>query len=341
MDLDLAFSKGDPDKPAIIFIHGIGMDKNIWLDPLKSRILGGRLPLKVILGKEPSSKDSGFCDYKQKKRIKYFSAGIEPDSFETLYHDLKLKRYTVITWSQKRPSGPIDSVVSELEEVIRIAKKFTKAGIILIGHSRGGIIARKYLMKKDCSIIGLITISSPHKGSSLAEVACYLKPVASLITPFFRDVEKGTLLSSIKHILDFLESQALKELLPDSPLINSLKDEPLDWIYYISIGGTNPTLFSLYRWRWERLKEGSSFRYILKPYRIFSIPDIFHKVIPDKFYPEEIEKGKGDGLVSAESSEIPWSNEHHNFPLNHAQLLFDKEVRDLLIKKIEKISVLG
>ncbi|MGB9715345.1 MAG: esterase/lipase family protein [Thermodesulfovibrionales bacterium] len=338
MDLDLAFNEGDKDKPAIIFIHGIGMDKNIWIDPLKSRILGGRLTLKVILCKEPSSKDFGFCKDMPKKRIKNYSAGIEPDSLETLYDDLKIKRYTVITWSQKRPSGPIDSVVSELEEVIRIAKKLTNAGIILIGHSRGGIIARRYLMKKDSIIRGLITISSPHKGSSLAKVACYLKPVASLIAPFFRDVEKGTLSSSFKHILDFLKSKALNELLPDSPLMNSLKDEPLSWIYYISVGGTNPTLFSLYKWRWERLKRGSSYQWVLKPCKIFSVPEIFHRVIPDKFFPDEIKNGKGDGLVSAKSSEIPWNNEHHNFPLNHAQLLFDKRVRDLLVEKIDEIS---
>lgn len=337
MDLDIAINKGNPNKPAIVFIHGLGMDKNIWIDPSKSRILGGRIPLATLLSKRPAVKDFGFCK-EEPKKTSIISTGEQHKVIKTLFNDLYQKNYSVLAWSQNRPAGPIDAIVSELEQVIKSARKMTNAGIILIGHSRGGIIARKYLMEKDSSIRGLITISSPHKGSSIAKVACYLKPIASLIDPFFKNVDKGKFSSSIKHILNFLKSNALKELLPNSPLISSLKDEPLEWVYYISVGGTDPTLFCLYRWRWDKLKEENSWRWILKPQELFSVPEIFHKVIPDKIFPDEIKKGSGDGLVSAESSKIPWSNEHYEFALNHAQILFDKGVRDLLIEKINKIS---
>jgi hypothetical protein len=165
-----------------------------------------------------------------------------------------------------------------------------------------------------------------------------LKPLVSFVSPFFSGADKGTLSSSVKHVLDFLKSKALKELLPQSSFLKSLKDGPLDGIHYVSLSGTKPTLFSLYRWRWNSVREDKSYRWSLRPEEIFSIPEIFGKVIPDKFYPAEITDGKGDGLVSAESSKIPWSHEHYNFSLNHAQMLFDKDVRDLLIKTIEKIS---
>jgi pimeloyl-ACP methyl ester carboxylesterase len=338
MNYDIELIRGKIDKPAIVFIHGLGMDKNIWVNPSKSRILGGKLSLKVFLGKKPSSKNFGPCKNIPQKKVIEFSTGEQPEAIETLFNDLRLKGYAVITWSQKKPSGPLDSAVSELEEVIKVALDKTKAGIILIGHSRGGLIGRKYLLRKDRSIRSLITISSPHKGSSIARTACYLKPLASLISPFFKNAEKGTFSSSIKHVLDFLKSKALKELLPESSFLKSLKDEPLDWIYYISIGGTDPTLFSLYRWQWDSVKENRQFRWFLKPEELFSVPEIFQKVIPEKLYPEEIKKGKGDGLVSAESARIPWYNEHFDFDLNHAKILFDKDVRDLLVKKIERIS---
>ena len=314
------------------------MDKNIWVNPSKSRILGGKLPLKVFLGKKPLIKDFGHCKNIPKKKVSELSTGEQPEAIETLFNDLNLKGYAVITWSQKRPSGPIDSAVSELEEVIKVALDQTKAGVILIGHSRGGLIGRKYLLMKDRSIRSLITISSPHKGSSIARTACYLKPLAALISPFFKDPDKGTLSSSVKHVLDFLKSKALKEMLPESPFLRSLKDGPLDWVYYVSIGGTDPTLFSIYRWQWESFKEDKQFRWFLKPDELFSVPEIFQKIIPDKLYPEEIKKGKGDGLVSADSARIPWCNEHFDFDLNHAKILFDKDVRDLLVKKIERIS---
>jgi hypothetical protein len=165
-----------------------------------------------------------------------------------------------------------------------------------------------------------------------------LKPLVSFVNPLFSGADKGTLSSSVKHVLDFLKSKALKELLPQSSFLKSLKDGPLDGIHYISLSGTKPALFSLYRWHWDPVSKGKSYRWFLKPKELFSIPEIFQKVIPDKFYPAEITDGKGDGLVSAESAKIPWCHEHYNFSLNHAQMLFDKNVRDLLVTSIEKIS---
>jgi pimeloyl-ACP methyl ester carboxylesterase len=339
MNLDIALYKGSVEKPAIVFIHGLGMDKDIWVDPSKSRILGGRLPLNIFLRERPPVKDFGISKYKPKKDTPELSAGVYPECIETLFNDLKLKEYPVITWSQRRPSGPIDSVITELEEIMKQAQELTKAGVILIGHSRGGLIGRKYLfLKKEPFIKGLITISSPHQGSSIAKLACYLKPLASFITPLFSKAEKGTLSSSVKHVLDFLKSRALKELLPKSSFLKSLRDGPLNWIYYISLGGTKPSLMSIYRWRWNSVSEDKSLRWFLSPEELFSIPEIFHKVIPDRFYPDEIAEGKGDGLVSAESSKIPWCNEHYNFNFNHAQMLFDKDVRYLLVEIIERIG---
>jgi pimeloyl-ACP methyl ester carboxylesterase len=317
MTLDTVIHRGIPDKPAVIFIHGLGMDKDIWVNPSKSRILGGMFPLTSLLSKRPLLKDSEYGKDASIKTISGSSTNEQMEALKTLFDDLTFRNYTVITWSQERPASPINSVVSELKEIVNIAKKMTKEGVVLIGHSRGGLIGRKYLMRKDKSIKALITISTPHKGSSVAKIANYLSPLISVIDPFFHGGDKGSFSFSIKRIFDFLKSKALKELLPDSHFFKSLKDGPCDGVYYVSVGGTDPTLFSLYN---------------------FSIPDIFEKVIPKNLYPEEIKRGKGDGLVSAESSKIPWGSEHYNFPLNHAQILFDKGVRDKIIKVIERIS---
>jgi len=297
MKLDIASYHGSIDKPAIVFIHGLGMDKNIWVNPSESRILGGMFPLKILLDKKNTLENV--------------------EEIQTLFDDLRQRDYSVITWSQRRPAGPIDSAVKELHEIIIEARKMTKAGIILIGHSRGGLIARKYLFKQNKSIKGLITISTPHKGSSVARIVKYLSPLVSMINPLVPNGDKGTLSFSIKRILDFFKSRALKELLPDSNFFKSIKDGPLNGVHYASVGGTKPTLFNLYN---------------------VSFPDIFEKIIPENLYPEEMRMGKGDGLVSAESSKIPWSNEHYNFAFNHAEILFDNGVRDVLGKIIERLT---
>jgi pimeloyl-ACP methyl ester carboxylesterase len=298
MNLDTEIHQGNINCPAVIFVHGLGMDKNIWVNPFRSRILGGMFPLSVLLKKNLPPEN-------------------QPDSRTTLFDDLREKGYPVITWSQTRPAGPIDSAVLELDEMVRIAVNLTKSGIILVGHSRGGLIARKYLLVNNRDMRGLITISTPHKGSSVARFSKYIAPLVSLINPVIPAGEKGTLAFAVKRILEFLRSRALKELLPESDFFSSLHDSPFDHISYTSVGGTDPTLFTVYN---------------------FSFPDAFEKVIPQRFYPEEMRGGKGDGLVTAESSRMPWASEHENYACNHAWILFDEGVKKKLIKRIEEIA---
>jgi pimeloyl-ACP methyl ester carboxylesterase len=330
--------RGRENKPAAVFIHGLGMDADIWVNPSASRVLGGRFPVGTLLSKRPTVEDFGLCTRPPGKAARGFSTGRGPDTLNTLFGDLGARGYTVITWSQKRPAGPIDSILPELREAVRVARTMTRSGIILIGHSRGGLVARKYLANSDKSVRALITISTPHIGSSVAKIAAYLSPLVSVIDPLFPGGDKGTLSFAVKRIFGFLKSRALKELLPGSKFLRSMKDRAPDWIHYISVGGTNPTLFSLYRWRWFSVREGDCYRWFLRPVELFSIPDIFEKVIPENFYPEEMKKGAGDGLVSAKSSRIPWGNEHYNFDLNHAEVLFDEGVRNTLLKAIERID---
>jgi pimeloyl-ACP methyl ester carboxylesterase len=297
MKLDIVLNNGDHNKPAVVFIHGLGMDKNIWADPAKSRILGGMFPLKILLNKISFDETS--------------------ENIRTLFHDLQSGGYPVITWSQKKPAGPMDFAVSELNEIVQLAGGLTKKGVILIGHSRGGLIARKYLMTNTKDIRGLYTISTPHHGSAIAKIGEYLSPLGSLIAPFIPAGNKGLLAGAIKRIADFLRSGAFLELLPESDFFRTLKDGPLTGLSYASFGGTSPTLFYLYT---------------------LSFPDILEKIIPAQFYPEELKKGRGDGLVSAESSKFPWAHEHHNVHCNHAEILFEEGMRDRLVKIIGTIT---
>ncbi|NWF99300.1 MAG: hypothetical protein HXY52_10280 [Nitrospirae bacterium] len=288
--LDIIKNEGDKSKYAIVLVHGLGMDKNIWFDPSKSRILGGMFPLKILLKKYPS--------------------------FKTIFHDLKKYNYPLITWSQRNPAGEIDKVVKELNEIMSIASNMTEKGIIIICHSRGGLIARKYLMNSVAPVKALITISTPHKGSSLARVSKYLSPVVSLFLQFIPEGRRNSTKSAVGKIMQFLGSKALKELLPDSKFFQSLKDFPVGGVNYFSIGGSTPTLFKLSR---------------------ISFPDILEKIIPAGLCPDEFRIDKGDGLVTVESSKLLWAQAHVNFPCNHVSILFDKQVRNYIMKIIKEM----
>jgi pimeloyl-ACP methyl ester carboxylesterase len=338
MNLDLSFQKGSKGKPALIFIHGLGMDKKIWENPSESRILGGSLPINTLLSREPVQKDFGYHRKKPAKSFPSITTGIRPYYLKTLFEDMKLKRYPVITWSQNRPVGPVDVAVSELIEIINFTAQWNKNGFILIGHSRGGLIARKYLMRTDKRIKGLITICTPNRGSSIAKLATHISPLTSKIAPLFAYRHDMSIFKKVvKRIMDFLESTAVRELLPDSDFFKSLNDKKVEGIYYMNIGGTSPSLFSLYRWKWETAGEGAEKRWLLIPKKIISAPDILEKIIPGKFYPKELRKGMGDGLVTEESSKIEWCSNHHSFPLNHAEMLFDKNVRKIISKAVDSI----
>lgn len=330
-ELDLSIHYRNPDMPAIVFIHGLGMDKNIWLNPFNSRILGGKLPLTILLGEKPEIIKLKSSENFKKLKL---SSGKPPEKLHTLLHRLKEKDFPVITWSQKRPAETIDRVVAELNEILEYAKNITKNDIIIITHSRGGLIARKYLMKNHKSIKALITIACPHKGSSLANIASYLSPIISFVRPLISFTEKNNSSTTIKRLIDFINSEALKELLPESPFFKTLNDEPKSSIKYISVGGTNPSLLRIYKY--NLIKESAEIFAV--PEEFFIIPDSLKKIIPDNLFPNEWKTGKGDGLVSTDSARFPWDCEHFNFNANHASILFDSHVIDFLVKKIEIIS---
>ena len=338
MKLDVTIHKGRRDRPAIVFIHGLGMNKNIWVNPDEAKMLGGNFPIKYLLSKKPESIDCGSAPEKPKIRHSRFSAGKTEKDLKTSFADLQSSGYTVIAWSQKRPAGPIDIAVKELAYIAELARGISSSGIILIGHSRGGLIARKYLnylKSGDKSVRGLITLASPHHGSSMAKLAAYISPIASIISPLIHEEDRKKSAYAIKRVLDFIKSKSLMELLPDSEFFRTLKGYDYKKIQGFSFGGTNPSLFSLYRWKLKEISKRSSHRWMLEPEVVFSIPDILENIIPGKIYPQELKKGYGDGLVSAKSSMLPFCNEHHDFALNHAAILFDEAVRKKIIGSIE------
>lgn len=335
MNIDANIKEGNRDKPTVFFVHGLGMDKKIWESPDESRILGGKFPVSLLVCSEPEFEEKEVEGHGViSKRI---SVGTPPKNLATLFHDFKELGYTVIAWTQQRPSAGIEVAVSELRDLIAIYEKCCKSGIILVGHSRGGLVARKYLEYGDKRIKGLITLATPHRGSRMAQWVKYVAPLISLIEPLLPDSEKGTLTYTTKRVFDFLKSRAVKELLPDSRFFKSLDGRYRKGIYSLSFGGNNPTLFSVFRKAVENKRNGDGERLRLRARKVFSIPEIFEKLIPERLFPDEMKKGKGDGLVSVESSRLSWADEHYNFDINHAGILFDDRVRSKAIDAVKKL----
>lgn len=302
MKPDITTLRGSRDRPAFIFIHGVGMDETIWTAPGRARVLGGLFPMTVML--------KGY------------------EEMKTLYHDLGDLGFSVVTWSQQRPVGPTEAGVEELRAVVESTRGLGHNGIVLIGHSRGGLIARKFLEEKSIHpskeghlVKALVTLCTPHRGSSMARWAVFFSPLASFLSPLVSDEDRGKLARAVKRSLLFLESTAVRELLPGSDFLKSLKDSPPGGMYCLSAGGTSPSLIDVAG--------------------LFSVPDSLRRLVPGRMLPAEMTEGMGDGLVSRDSSVLHYGAEHLDFHVNHAGILVDPEARKTILERLTKLTGAG
>jgi pimeloyl-ACP methyl ester carboxylesterase len=356
--LKYKFSEGQGRGPIIVLIHGLGMTEGVWTEPYKGRLLGGLLPFRYVLTdlhNNPPLRNLGFYDSEPKRKIRglTLSTPLEylPDPPESFWQYLQGKGYDLITWTQKRPSGPMEEGVKELNHILGLVKKrFPKRRFVLIGHSRGGLIARRYLdkfYKYKGEIAAIITLSAPHHGSRLALFGRALSPIikalALLIPDELGKVKTESLVKAeglIKRIKEVSRGEAISELSPDSKFLRGLGDERIDDIYYATFGGINPTLTRLYLMQYDKtsyIRKEKGFEWKIIAKEIFSIPDILTKFTPKGFIPEELRPGEGDGLVSIKSAHLEWANERHNLPLNHAMILIDPEVKKRVAEILKRV----
>ena len=286
--------RGEKGMPWMVFIHGLGVDKRMWSAPEEARILGGLLPLGSIV--RPGGK-----------------------KLQSLYHDLAALGFTTLAFSFRRPFGAISEAALALKALLDKAKEEKPRGVAFVGHSRGGLIARKYIERPDPMIKGFVSIATPHMGTTLARWAVIARPATALIKTIggFTEGRSGSgtgakISTAIGRTIAFIESPAVAELLPDSGFFAGLKP-PAARLPSVSVGGTDPRLFSFM---------GAGF------------PEVLEKIMPGWVLPEEVRSGLGDGLVSAKSSVYPYGREHLDFPVNHAEIVFDGAVRAALVKKI-------
>ena len=288
---EVVFHEGERSKPLVVFIHGMGMNGRVWSEPSKARILGGKYPLSVLLGQCAGKPESSFAD-------------------------LRGRGYNVLSWSQSRPVGPVEAAVSELKELTEMYGGSAEKGIIFVCHSRGGLVARKYLESPDAPVRGLITLATPHHGTSMAKWAAYLSPLTSAADRLLLGFGKREVDSALRRIVAFLGSSGLKELLPGSVFFTGLSDSKVTEARYASAGGTSPDL--------------------LRALSV-SLPAIFSAVIPEVILPEEMREGSGDGLVSAASSVLPHADRHRDFHVNHGSILCDAGVRRYVLEAVESM----
>jgi pimeloyl-ACP methyl ester carboxylesterase len=96
--------------------------------------------------------------------------------FPGLASKLREAGYDHVRFSQSHPGDEIQISVDELYGVIdKTTELYGVDKVILVGHSRGGVVARKYIVDRwtdgqTVDVEKLITYSSPHLGAQLADL---------------------------------------------------------------------------------------------------------------------------------------------------------------------------
>jgi pimeloyl-ACP methyl ester carboxylesterase len=233
--------------------------------------------------------------------------------------------------------------------------------VVILGHSRGGLIARAFLgdpeVKADRAgrfpqVNGLITLSSPHQGSHMAlmddKIIGFLTKIQKAVPTLPNDVG-NQVINTLKTKIDDYVGAHGDEIEPGSPFFRALAaQEPIrEGVRCISVAGTSPRLLRLYLWTFtgdsmlpKKSAQGQlEFHWRAKPLEAKGaspIPD----GLPLKLLGidlDEIMPGRGDGLTAETRCRFPSpfrTEEHLSFPLSHAEELWDPGLQKAIIQRL-------
>jgi pimeloyl-ACP methyl ester carboxylesterase len=364
-------------KPVVVLLHGLGGDHNDWFNPLQDRNWPydhRRGPRGLDLGvhrKPPIGKLPGIeTKLYMSPRMASNSRGRDGSDDRSWWNALARAGYPVFTYSQvadlmvpfsRGPIAEFRRFMETLQRDVLDDPAYSSRQVVILGHSRGGLIARAFLgdpqVKNDRSkrfpdVKGLISLSSPHQGSHMAlmddKIIGFLSKVQRAVPKLPSDVG-NEVIEMLKTKIDNYVGAHGDEIEPGSALFRTLEgQEPIRrGVRCISIGGTSPRLVRVYLWTFtgdsmipQKSASGKlQFHWRAKPIEakgISPIPD----GLPLKLLRmdlDEIMPGRGDGLTADKRCRFPPSfraEEHLSFSLSHAEELWDPTLQRAIIQRL-------
>lgn len=364
-------------KPVVILLHGLGGDHNDWFDPFQDRNWPydhRHGPRELDLGvhaKPPIGRLPGIeTKLYMSPRLGSNSRGRDGSDDRSWWNALSKAGYPVLTYSQvadlmvpftKGPIAQFRKFMETLQRDVLSDPAYTARQVVIVGHSRGGLIGRAFLgdlevksgrSRRFPSVNGLITISSPHQGSHMAllddKIIGFLTKVQRAVPKLPNDAG-NEVIDMLKTKIDNYVGAHGDEIEPGSRLFRSMeRQEPIHRdVRCISFGGTSPRLLRVYFWTFSGdsmvPKKSASgklqFHWRAKPIEakgVSPVPD----GLPLKLLGmdlDEITPGRGDGLTADKRCRFPPSfraEEHISFALSHAEELWDSTLQRAVIQRL-------
>ncbi len=346
---------GQPTAPIVVMVHGIGGNALHWSDPLKVDINQTWL---FDINAQPAYKHASFLT----------SPPYQANAVTSWTQFLSANGFSWVNFKQARAQDALQLAVDELKAILDGLEKVVYAGfaaagepgpsIILLCHSRGGLVARAALKQLGSAgvphLSKVITLHTPHHGSYMPKLSNdYNALVSGKINFHALSNLPGPLGMLVKNVigqrLDDLENmvatflkgtfgtqpsgEGFDELIPDSQTLQSLAqdEQPLPGVQYYSFGGAQPKFVVVFVGVVNQVLR------VLDVSGGFLLGELFKLPQIQTLYGGLAELEKGDSAVSLVSSHWPdgFQAAHQDFPINHMQALVHQPLQNAVLQIIK------
>jgi alpha-beta hydrolase superfamily lysophospholipase len=308
--------------PIVVLVHGTSGDLRAMASPAQHPGFNHNRRASI-----PSIRDHGWRSY---PGISVWGYAVDPFGQVTSWQKaLNDAAFRTVNYSQIDPKGSLVQPIAQLSTLMRALMddpRHRGRRFSLLGHSRGGILARALVvdaaMRRTFDLTRIrqvITLHSPNQGSSLANLAISVNQLVGQL----RALPGADLIAGL---LDFIQEQAGALAYHDYKvgsdfLRNLAAREPLPDIQYATFGGnsTSVTRHRLWWFTWDSAVP----QWNIPPFHWRTVPQELGVLIPpDLHLPLEMVHGRGDLLVTDAAARLPGAP-HRTNPLNHAEALWN------------------
>jgi hypothetical protein len=332
---DLDVRPGQKGKPIVFLLHGTSGSAIHMTDPEQT-------PFDHDYAAAfPPDRDVGWRAY---PGVGVWSFQLDPPKPVTSWRDFFADHgFGTVTYSQVDPNGLLAAPAAELAEVVTsVMDGDSSAPFVLLGHSRGGLLIRKFLKdnagKLTSRIRTVITLHSPHQGDRLASIATTLNGAIDDLKSVVGSGGQQVIDDALGWLTDIVGTPAFSEFSVGSPFLTDLAngETALPNVQYYTFGGTS-VLFSrivawvytlgsaIPQWHWP------PFDHVITMVEVPGVSPIVNSV-PD--ISDEVTPGKGDILVADAEATLPFAV-HRTNSLSHAEALWDRALQLQVLALLE------
>jgi hypothetical protein len=244
-------------------------------------------------------------------------------------------QYRTAVYSQVQPTGFLAEPTRELAIVMQtLYGHWPQSRYVLLGQSRGGLLARNFL-KESPRLAGpiakVITLHTPHTGSSLATIASTVRGWIDELERVIGDLA----MTLLGWLYDLARSDAYQEMAIGSPFLGELAaaEPPPKHIAFYTFGGVSVRLSRLLLWAYTL--ESSIPQWHWPPYEhtrtmaelpgLSPVADSLPNVI------DELSEGRGDLLTADARTRLPFAT-HQTNRINHAETLWHPRLQAQVLR---------